>query len=1399
MYNLLPPATIGFEVLRLLSKYKPYLFSLISLSFFYYNAFGQYNRISFDHITVEDGLSQSTVFSIAQDADGFIWLGTRDGLNRFDSHEIKVYKNNPSDGLSLSGNTINSLFLDSRNQLWIGTYLGGVCIYMPETDNFRCFKNTPKNNASLSNNNVNVVFEDREKNIWIGTRNGLNLVVSTEPFKVIRFIHKPGKSESLVDNYVRTIYQDSHGDIWVGTLNGISRLRLKREYEYSFTNYISSGKDPDSLNDNWINTIVEGDNETIWIGTEKGGVNIYNRRTNTFYSAKNPGNNINFRHVIKNADDAVRVITKDKAGNYWIGTLGGLLVYNPVLNVSKHYTSNSDNPSSLSDNSVRSIFIDRNGSFWLGTYYAGLNFYSPNSQQFDYFKQTGKNAPLRFKMASAIFEDFNSNLWLSIDGGGIIYWNKTNNSYEVFRHKADDPQSLGHNNIKCIYPDGKEGLWIGTFNGLNYLTLKTRKFKRYDAGANSVPNDRIYSITQDSNQDFWIATNGGGLCRYSKKNKTFETFRSSTANTSLLSNYLTCLLLDSKNTLWIGSSTGVCQRLSNGKFRRFDITLPGVKEINGQFILAIFEDKEKRIWVGTRGKGLFRFDHKKQDFVHVDNERKIAGSNIYGILEDKNGFLWLSTENGISRFDPNKQQVINYNRKDGLICKEFNYNSYLKDRKGYMYFGGYNGVVIFHPDSIDYNSAVPPLAFTKLNLVNTEVKIGDESNILGNSLNSSRSIKLKHSQNIFSIEFAVLNYINPGKNQYAYKLDGFEQKWNYITKPVASYMNLPSGKYTLLVKGSNNDGVWNEKPISLTIRVLPPPWKTWWAFSIYFALILLTFYIYARFTKVRLKLEQKLFLEQIENKKQNELHQSKLRFFTNISHEIRTPLTLIISPLENLLNNTRVEHEIKKQLQIIDINAKRLLRLINQLLDFRKQENGKLKLKVAEGNIVKFLGEIILSFQEYARIKKIDLSFNASQQEIKLWYDRNELEKVFFNLLSNAFKFTPEHGKINVSIHDKSPEEVSIIFEDSGHGISTDHLDKIFDRFYQVENSGLSDYGFGIGLALAKGIVELHKGKISVESEEAVNNRNGYSKFTVILYKGESHFSENEVVMDYKTSEQVESYIDLETPDPFQDTGAALTVRPEKKQYTILIADDNPEIRSYLTDRLRTVYTIIEAGDGTDAWNSSGENVPDIIISDVVMPGIDGIKLTSMLKTDERTSHIPVILLTARNAMVNQYEGLETGADEYITKPFNIHFLELKIRNLLIAREQLKAKYSRIITLEPKQTIITSPDEKFLQRLLETIEKNMADPEFTVPKLVEELSMSRPVLFRKLKALTDMSVIDLINSTRLKKAATMLKQKKMTVSEVSYAVGFADAKYFSKSFRQQYGKTPTEYIAEQSE
>ncbi|WP_114781889.1 hybrid sensor histidine kinase/response regulator transcription factor [Botryobacter ruber] len=1377
---------------------------IVLLYFFISPVLAQNSTIKFNHLSVDEGLSQSTVFSITKDKDGYMWFGTRDGLNKYDASKVKVYKNNPEDSTSLSNNAIMSLLSDSKGNLWVGSSLG-LNLYNPVKDNFTRIKLDTGLPASLSGNHILTIFEDRSANIWVGTRDGLVLISKGNLKQLKRFQHEDSDKNSLVNNEVRQVFQDKEGIIWIGTSNGFSRLTCKGADNYQFTNYSLSKGNAGHKNYNWINAIAEDDKGILWLGTEKTGLKFFNKKEGKLLAG--PG----YPHEELNSGK-IRVIRRDKDSNFWVGSIGGLYVINQKTQHVVKLNSNTHSQGALSDHSIRSMFIDNEGIYWVGTFYGGINYYSPLAKQFDQIRLDSYDQQSKFKVTSKILTDGDSNVWISTEGSGLYYLDRKANTLTNYRHSATNSNSLSHDNIKTIMME-KGGLWIGTLYGLNYFDIASKKFTHYfhqPGNKKTIPDDISYSIKRDSQGTLWVATYNGGLSRFDEQAKTFQTLvHNPNDPTSLSSNSITYIFEDSNKTLWFGTTNGLNRKEpGRDKFRRYLNSKKEEQSLNGNYILCIHEDKKKRLWVSTQN-GLNLLNPKTGDIRHFTTADGLPDNTVYGILEDDRGYLWFSTQNGLTKLDPDNFTFQNYNRNDGLFSKEFSFNSFHKDERGYMYFGGFNGVVVFHPDSIQINTKKPKLIFTQLRLYNKEVQVNGEDDILPASLDKVKKLKFRHNQNIFSFEFAVLNYINSNKNQYAYQLAGFDKGWNYVKEPVASYMNLEPGDYTLLIKGSNNDGIWSETQ-ELAITILPPPWKTWWAYTLYAAAFVVLLLVWSGINKTRIKLTHQLELEHLEKMRQEELHQTKINFFANIAHELRTPLTLIVSPVQLMAEKYRNDTFLQSQLKVVTSNTDRLLRLLNQLLDFNKQETGNMQLKRVDKDIVGWLKEIKTSFQEHAWLNHIQLDFHSDYQHIPANFDPEELEKVFYNLMSNSFKFTANGGRIALGVSlesnpfgvaannseniDFSEPLLKIVVEDNGIGISPEHIDKIFDRFYQAESPVMSASGFGIGLAFSKEIVHLHGGTISVESQERNSQQPGFTRFTIILPVVSAPVTESPETVQVPAVQAVEQ-------SPEQDYFYKEVFEKEStekaeacERVSVLVVEDNTEIRSYLKNLLSPHYQVFEATDGEEGWEIATEQLPNLIISDISMPRMDGLELTNKLKTDERTNHIPVILLTARGTIIHQVAGLERGADEYMCKPFNIQLLLLKVKNLLAVREKLKEKYGRIVTLQPQYQEIENPDDKFLQRLMQILEANISDPEFNVSELVNHIGMSRPVLFRKTKMLTGLSVIDLIRSVRLKKAEMLLRQNRMTISEVAYEVGYNDPKYFSKLFRNQYGKTPTEYV-----
>lgn len=1324
----------------------------------------QPNKLQFSHLTVEKGLSQSGVISIVQDRMGFMWFGTRDGLNKYDTQKIEIFKHKANDTSSLSSSlNIYALLSDRKGRLWVGT-MRGLNLYQPETNNFKRFIHHPKNPRSISNDVIRCLFEDRQGQLWIGTDSGLNILNSKGEFS--RIFKKQHQHNSLPDNSIKVIFQDTFSNIWVGTGNGLSKIS-KKGNSLLYQNFYANPQIKGSLIDDHITSIAADKNGNLWLATHSGGISSFNYKTQKF-------NNLTHQDGPNSlVSNIVRKVFFDRNNKLWIATIQGLNIYNPDTKKFQLYQNDSNDSKSLNQNSVYDIYQDKTGSIWIGTYFGGVNVYDANSTPFKVFNYKTSSNSVSSNIVRSIVEDRDRNLWIGTEGEGLNKYNVKTGKFTTYKSIPGKSNSLSSNLIKAICIDKDNKIWIGSHDGgLDIFDPDKEIFTPYKANPNDpldLKSRDIQTIFYDSKGRFWVGTFNQGLFLFNKQTGKFKSLLLSNDALKFKVKFIKNLFEDNQNNIWVSTDKGAfLLENQSSKFKNIsDLLKIKLTDVN-----LVQQDSKNTIWIGTYNDGLFAYHPKTKKITQYTQENGLPSNNVLGILEDNSGFLWLSTDNGLSKFKGNNFK--SYTARDGLPGNVFNNNSYLKDKNGRLYFGGYMGLVSFIPAEIKENFNTSSIVFTGLKLFNKPVSINDESALLTKNINLTKEITFSHDQNIFTVEFALLNFIKSEKNQYAYKLEGFEGDWNYVNNPTATFTNLPSGTYQLMVKGKNNDGYWSKTPAILEIKINPPFWKTWWAFILYVLIFAGVLFLFIRYLIIRERL-----------KKESEVHQMKLDFFTNVSHEIRTPLTLIMGPLENLLDYTQGNQFVNKQLLLVRNNANRLSRLINELLDFRKAESGKLKLNITASNIVDFTKEIFLSFQHLAAEHQITYNFETSDEDIELYFDKEQLEKVFFNLLSNAFKFTPDKGKITVTVS-TDDEYTYINFEDNGKGISVQDKEKLFTNFFQVEDLSKRNIGTGIGLALSKKIALLHHGDIFVSTE----GLNKGSVFTLKLKKGIKHFRKDEINLRYRNSDDLSHYTLVDT-----------TVLPEEEIFTktdikdkptILIVEDNQDVRNFILQSLNG-YNVLEAEHGLLGWDLAVEHIPDVIVSDVMMPELDGLELCRRLKTDDRTSHIPVILLTARSGNIHQVSGLKTGADVYLTKPFSVQILLLNINNLLSSREQMRKKFIRQMTLEPTNVLIESNDQEFLNKVLTHIEDNLSNPDFGVNELATKIGMSTPVFYKKIKSLTDMSVNNFIKSIRLKRAAQLLEQNVLTVYQVSYEVGFNDTRYFAKEFKKQYGKSPSLY------
>ncbi|GAA3594211.1 two-component regulator propeller domain-containing protein [Flavivirga amylovorans] len=1335
-------------------------------------SFAQNEAYQFKHISTLDGLSQSSVMAIHQDRLGQIWIGTREGLNKYDGNSFKVYKTDQDNKNSICNNDILCIYEDSEGFIWIGTH-NGLSKYNPQNDTFKTYLYNNKTN-SLSNNTIRSIQEVSNGDIWIGTADGISIYNKTKD-TFTRVFNDPNKENSLCNNDIFKIYKTPNNDIWIGTTKGLSKFVNRTNNSFNFENYtyIEHENIPFSVND-----LIENENKELLIATSANGmlyINPLEKKVSRYLSQKSILNN------------DVRQLAFDTNGALWICTYKGVNILNKD-NSFITLTSDIGNPKSLSKNSVKSIFKDNKGSMWLGTYHGGLNIWDKTNANFTNFTPKSNKNMLSYDVVSSI-ERYNDLLLFGTEGGGITAFNsKTQeNSYITIQNNKNLPE----NNIKSLLVSGNT-LWIGTLKkGLTVLDITPNGFKLNNTVSSlkkHLLSKGIYAIKEDHNNNIWIGTFGNGLIKYNKASKVYQIYKHNPKDKNTLSsNFIRTITLDSKNNIWVGTLKGVSLIKDSQEIERFFYD----EEVkSGDDISCVFEGKNKQIWVGTKSKGLFKF----QDNTFKSIPLSPKGNKIYAvhsILEDDKENLWISTNQGIVKYGITTKTQKLYNQTDGLISNEFNDGASLKVGNSKFYFGGFSGVVSFDSNTLSTNTYAPQVLITDLKVKNKSVPVG-ENNILKKSITYTKNIILSHKEGIFSIDFAIPNFINQKNNSYQYRLIGLEDAWTYTSQNTASFTIQNPGDYIFEVKGANNDGVWNKEPSRLKVRVKPAPWFSWWALLLYVALISIALILLDKILKSKARLEHQLDLEHLENERKEEVNKAKLEFFTNVSHEFRTPLTLILGPLHQILEDYKGSSVMYKKLLVIENSAKHLLHLINRLMDFRKFEKNVYKLETAEGNVVKFMKEIYLSFSEYAKDGDYDYSFHTTEEEILVYYDRYKLERVFYNLISNAFRYTPKNGKIAVRI---KKEKNSVVFsvEDTGIGISADYKDKIFERFFEVKlnNNPDKNYnaGTGIGLSIAKNIVAFHHGKIWLK-----NNKNDKgSIFYVELPLGRNHLSDDEIIKDFKFSDDVSQYVtQLKTQNVIYESELKDDVVFEDKP-TILLVEDNKPLRAFMKNVLIKDYNILEAENGKIGLSIVSKHLPNLIVSDVVMPVMAGTELCSEVKGDIKTSHIPIILLTSRSSLVYKLEGLQKGADDYISKPFNISEFKLRIKNLLENSARLKQKFSGTETLLPDEMVISSLDEKLYKKALKIIENNISNNDFNIHFFCSELGVSRTLLFIKIKAWTNFTPNEFIQHFRMKRAAQLLEQGKMNISEVSYEVGFKNPKYFSKCFHKKFGTTPTQF------
>jgi signal transduction histidine kinase/ligand-binding sensor domain-containing protein/DNA-binding response OmpR family regulator len=1348
------------------------LFFLCSISVLSSQNNGQ--ELKFKHYTSTDGLSQRSVMAILESKKGYLWFGTRDGLNKFDGKKFKIYRHFTNDSTSISNNNIHSIYQDTFDNIWIGTQ-NGLNKLNPSKDNFRQYR-VKQNQQSIAGNIVWGITQIKNY-LFVATNNGVSRInITTNEIKNYR--NEKDNPFSLSNNSTRSFMKAANGNLWISNIYYIDIFNPVNN-TFSRINYPKHASEKIFINDR--PTLFQDSQDIIWLGYNNG-IATYNKKTQKFedylFDDKKP------------TLSAVRTICEDLSGNLWIGTYEGLYILDSEKKLLKHITQDENRANSLSQNSIYKIIRDSRGDMWLGTWAAGINYFNGDNQSFKEISFGKSDTSLNYKVVSGITEDSEGNLWIGTEGGGLNFLNRKTNKFQFFKNNPEQENSLTANNVKAVIKDKNDNIWIGIHDGgVNFLNpnKKPFQFQKIDfpkSSEFSLEGFKVLSLLEDKNGNIWIGTLTGGLILYDIKTKILTKLDQDIRT-------VMCIVESANpNILLIGGDNGLESiHINTHKKTKINIRDKRSKTQESLYVNSVFKDNFDNYWLGTEGQGVYMYNPKRKETRHFGVDEGLPSDIVYGILSDNNGNLWISSNYGISRLNIQSNKIKNYTYSDGLQGNEFNYGSFFKTKKGELFFGGTNGLTYFNPSNIQENTFLP-----KVDIYNLEVNNAPFLRIT----DAISEVKLKHNQNNFSIEFAALSYMQSEKNQFAYILEGYDEDWHYVkNQRKVIYTNLDFGEYTFKVKAANNDGLWNTNGDSLKIEVSAPIWQTWWAYLLYsLGFVFLVLYI-RKLLLLRAKDKKELKQERLEKEKIEEVNKMKLNLFTDVSHEFRTPLTLIIGPLERMIHKKMGDAYVQEQHQIMDKNAKVLLQLINQILDFRKNDSGKLFLQASKNNIIPFIQDVKDSFKGLAQQKNVNYKFNTSKKNIEVWFDNIKLKKILFNLISNAFKFTKDNNDLFVNVYTTIEEENSLEIEyvviDIINFVSVipeSHIKLIFERFYQLDDTK-REMGSGIGLSLTKSLVELHKGHIEVNS-----SANEGTCFSVFLRLGKDHLSENDFLTESNTFDDKKF---LDNLDIIQDlvhfeNKQDLPVKAYNKELqSLLIVEDNVGLQNFIKDIFIDKYNIFVADNGAQGLTMAENNAIDLIISDVSMPIMDGFELCEKIKTTLITSHIPVILLTAKTSQTHQEKGYSIGANAYITKPFNATLLETRVDNLLQTRSSLIRKFKKDIILKPKELTITSTDELFLQKAIKVVEENITNPEFNTNLFIELMGMSRTVLYTKLKALTGQNLSTFIRIIKLKRAGQLIAQTDMNISQVAYEVGFNDLKYFRKCFKDFFKQLPSKY------
>ncbi|ALJ05427.1 hypothetical protein APS56_09985 [Pseudalgibacter alginicilyticus] len=1332
--------------------------------------------ISLSKITPAGGVAYSQVTTILEDNQGLIWFGTNNGLFSYNSIDIKRYSHLQNDVSTLPTNRINTLYKDRNGKMWVTTE-NGLSAYNVKKNNFERFSIKDQFDNFIGKDIISF-FEDNEDVYWFADENGFGTINPTTKRAVYQTINNKTSSVSLLSI-------DQAKCIWVFYDDGDIYYKLKDSNTFQF--FAKGISNP-------IRSVLIDDG-LIWIGYESEGLlcmDIYGKTKHHFNSKKN--------ETSKLPSNEIRSIIKDENNQIWAATYNGIVI---IKNFKVNLIIDQQKYPELPNHSIWSLYKDSHKNIWIGTWMGGMAFHSAYNNSFLHYNQSTSKKSLSDNIVSCFVQVPNkSDILIGTDDGEL---NKFNPKTNIFTTEPIYYNGKTIQNIKSLAYDKFETLWVGTYgNGVLYREKNQDKFKQltppFDTGLQAL------SILP-TNEGIWVSDYAQGVYFYNFQSKQFTTYQHNPLDINSISdNYVRQIIQDKQGNIWFATQNGLnLLKKGHSKFIRLFYQENNPESIATNFIYSLHEDNKGFIWIGTNGQGLDKYNPETNIAKHFTTKEGLPGNEIFSILQDYEQNLWITTEKGLCKFNPETNEIRSFVSNKGIKNNHFHPTAALESSDNELYFGGSNGLVRFLPHEIKTNPIPPITTITRFFINNEEIFPNSKNSVLNDIISNTKSIELKHKQNSISFQFISNNYINPEKNQFEYRLLGFDDQWSntdYIER--ANFTNIPPGDYIFEVKAANNDGVWNNKPTQILISISPPLWLTWYAYSFYLVALVASIYFFRKQVIHRQNLKSEINMAKIQRETEEQLHQLKLQFFTNISHEFRTPLTLIQGPVVRLLKTGLENDASNKQLMLIKNNTDRLLRLINQFLDFRRVDHGKLKLSPIHADIVSFSKNVFNCFEEHANYRNFKFDFISEIPNLKMDFDTDKIDKVLVNLLSNAFKYSPDNGEVSLKIQSNSKpslkpnwnsytigeaieeDYITISISDTGEGISADKLPKIFERFFQIENNG--NRGTGIGLSLSTNYITMHRGQLTVSSAEGKGSIFCISLPQTQLESLNDSTAENANTSPFDFTSESSSPIE----NKIKSSDAT-----ENQESLILIAEDNPELLDFIGESLQNHFRIAKAKNGKEAFEQINSLYPDLVISDIMMPEIDGIELCSKIKTDIRTSHIPVILLTALDTVQDKITGIHSGADAYLAKPFDEELLIVQINNLLNSRKALRESFvSTQDAVWENHSDIHDLDKKLLLKAINIIEQNITNADFTVEDLAKNLHLSRTHLHRKLKSLTDQSATEFIRSIRLKHAVKLMKKGDTTINEIGYAVGFNSHNYFTKAFKKQYGKSPSEFIKE---